>query len=84
MAINLSLVTLNVINFLWRRNVDTGTIGPFILSIVSVIMLLVSGWLGGEMVFRYGVAVLPVDELAVHKPHEEHEGFFGMKLHHRH
>ena len=30
---------------------------PFMLSIVGVLILLVSGWLGGELVYRYGLAV---------------------------
>ena len=32
---------------------DTG----LVLSVVSVVLLLGTGWLGGEMVYRYGVAV---------------------------
>lgn len=83
MSINLSLVTLYVINVLWRRNTDPSVTGPFILSIFTVILLLLSGWLGGEMIFRHGVAVLPVDELKAHQPAGE-ENIFGLKLHHRH
>src|SRR6476620_5402701 len=30
---------------------------PFVLSFVGVLILLVSGWLGGELVYRYGLAV---------------------------
>jgi uncharacterized membrane protein len=30
---------------------------PFALSIVGVALILVSGWLGGELVYRYGLAV---------------------------
>ena len=30
---------------------------PFVLSVVGVILITVSGWLGGELVFRHGVAV---------------------------
>jgi uncharacterized membrane protein len=30
---------------------------PFLLSVVGVILITISGWLGGEMVFRHGVAV---------------------------
>lgn len=38
---------------------------PFVLSVLGVILITISGWLGGEMVFRYGVAVeaQPTDEL---------------------
>ena len=28
---------------------------PFLLSLVGVILISISGWLGGELVFRYGV-----------------------------
>lgn len=30
---------------------------PFLLSLVGVILISISGWLGGELVFRYGVGV---------------------------
>ena len=30
---------------------------PLILSVVGVILITISGWLGGEMVFKHGVAV---------------------------
>jgi uncharacterized membrane protein len=30
---------------------------PFVLSLVGVILITISGWLGGEMVFKHGVAV---------------------------
>jgi uncharacterized membrane protein len=30
---------------------------PVVLSVLGVILITISGWLGGEMVFRHGVAV---------------------------
>ncbi len=30
---------------------------PFVLSVVGVILITISGWLGGELVFKHGVAV---------------------------
>jgi uncharacterized membrane protein len=30
---------------------------PFLLSLLGVILITISGWLGGELVFRYGVGV---------------------------
>lgn len=86
MGINLSLVTMYVLNFLWRRNVEPADIGPVILSVVAVLVLLVSGWLGGEMVYVHGIAVEPVEAPKQDKPLiEEHEKtFFGLRLHHRH
>jgi hypothetical protein len=57
MALNLTIVALYVINA-WTRmagsvsaNVSLG------LSLVAIALLLVSGWLGGKMVFEDGVAV---------------------------
>jgi uncharacterized membrane protein len=32
---------------------------PLALSVVGVILISISGWLGGELVYRYGVAVNP-------------------------
>ncbi len=55
MAINLGIVVLYIINSWMRRRGVTG--GLVWLSIVSVGLLLVSGWLGGKMVYVLGVAV---------------------------
>jgi len=30
---------------------------PIVLSVVGVIVVTISGWLGGELVFKHGVAV---------------------------
>ena len=86
MSINLSLVTLYVLNFLWRLNSETAAIGPLVLSIVAVLMLAFSGWLGGEMVYVHGVGVGPVDESKIPKPllNERNEPRRGLHLHHRH
>ncbi len=55
MTINLAIVVLYIINsWLRRRGVTDGLVW---LSIVSVGLLLVSGWLGGKMVYVLGVAV---------------------------
>jgi uncharacterized membrane protein len=57
MAINLSIVALYVINA-WMRIADTA--GPnvtTILSLIAILLLLVSGWLGGQMVYVHQVAV---------------------------
>jgi uncharacterized membrane protein len=32
---------------------------PLGLSVLGVILITISGWLGGEMVFKHGVAVEP-------------------------
>lgn len=60
MAINLVAVVLYAIN-IWVRSgpegPGTGLSTPVMLSIVGVLLLLVSGWLGGQMVHVYGVGV---------------------------
>lgn len=60
MSLNLTIVALFVINFWWRISAGAGAraaMGPVWLSIVAVALLLVSGWLGGKLVFEGGVAV---------------------------
>lgn len=83
MSINLSLVTLYVLNFLWRRNAEGAPIGPFVLSFFAVLLLAVSGWLGGEMVYNRGVGVVPVDEKES-KLLDDRDDERGLHLHHRH
>jgi hypothetical protein len=59
MGLNLVIVVLYVINA-WMRW-DASTVAPagapLVLSVISILMLLVSGWLGGKMVYEAGVAV---------------------------
>ena len=57
MGLNLAIVVLYVVNA-WLRWADAATSGtPLLLSLVAIAMLLVSGWLGGKMVYVAGVAV---------------------------
>jgi uncharacterized membrane protein len=56
-AINLSLVVLYSVNIWLRVAGEIGAVLPFVLSIVGVALLGVSGWLGGELVYVHGVAV---------------------------
>jgi uncharacterized membrane protein len=35
---------------------------PFLLSLFGVILIAISGWLGGELVFRYGMGTTPRGE----------------------
>ena len=57
MVINLVIVALYVCNFLLRWPSGTGEGTPFLLSVLAVLLLLASGWLGGHMVFVHGAAV---------------------------
>src|SRR4051812_24144721 len=50
MGINLTVVVLFIINA-WLRHGHEGVGGtPFVLSIIGIALLVVSGWLGGKMV----------------------------------
>ena len=55
MALNLGIVVLYAINAWLRR--DGVTDGTIALSVLSVALLGVSGWLGGHMVYVHGAAV---------------------------
>ena len=64
MGLNLTIVALYVINA-WTR--VQGSVSPNVslwLSIIAIAMLLVSGWLGGKMVYEAGVAVHAADTAA--------------------
>ena len=57
MTINLTIVVLYVINFWLRSRMADGP-GHYVwLSLLTIILLVVSGWLGGKMVFVLGVGV---------------------------
>ena len=56
MGINLTVVALYAIN-LWLRSGSPEGEPPVWLSVIAILMLLVSGWLGGKMVYVHGVAV---------------------------
>lgn len=57
MAINLTVVVLYIVNA-WMRYRDEDNLQvPMLLSLVAIIMLVVSGWLGGKMVYEAGVGV---------------------------
>jgi uncharacterized membrane protein len=57
MCINLILVVLFIVNAALRFVGHPVLPGLIILSLISVILLGISGWLGGEMVYVHGAAV---------------------------
>ena len=57
MGINLAVVAIYVLNAWLRHNEPQNLKVPMLLSCVTVVMLLFSGWLGGKMVFEAGVGV---------------------------
>jgi uncharacterized membrane protein len=57
MAINLTVVALYVIN-LWMRLRTPEQPGNLVwLSVIAIGLLVISGWLGGKMVYVHGIAV---------------------------
>jgi uncharacterized membrane protein len=57
MTINLAVVVLYTGNA-WMRCRDEDNLHiPMLLSLIAIIMLVVSGWLGGKMVYEAGVGV---------------------------
>lgn len=57
MGINLTVVALYVVNAFLRHGDPQNLKVPMILSFVAIGLLLVSGWLGGKMVYEAGVGV---------------------------
>ena len=57
MAINLTVVALFVVNAWMRLNGADPRGTPVVLSGVALVLLVISGWLGGKMVYEYGVGV---------------------------
>jgi uncharacterized membrane protein len=60
--LNVIALLIFVASFYLRTTSGAGLVGgshtiPFVLSAVGVILITISGWLGGELVFRHGVAV---------------------------
>lgn len=61
MSLNLLVTGAYVVNFLWRQasygKDATVALGPLALSVVSLVLLAISGYLGGKLAFRFGVRV---------------------------
>src|SRR5947208_15829629 len=57
MLLNLAAVAIFAVNWLVRTRVGADSPWPLVLSIVGVIGVAVSGWLGGELVYAPRVGV---------------------------
>jgi len=57
MTINLLAVALYCVNFSLRMHRAPGNNLPIVLSAIGIVLIIISGWLGGEMVYVRGVAV---------------------------
>ena len=58
--LNIAALVVFAISFFLRIGSYSGLVGrkltiPFLLSLVGVILISISGWLGGELVFHYGI-----------------------------
>ena len=57
MVLNLCVVVLYVINWALRFHGPPVAPGPFVLSIIGILVLCISEWLGGTLVYEHRVAV---------------------------
>jgi uncharacterized membrane protein len=59
MLANVTAVVLEIVNFVLRLNNDDAirSVGIYISAIV-VLILVYSGWKGGELVFKHGIGVM--------------------------
>jgi uncharacterized membrane protein len=73
MSLNLTVTVLYVIGFFIRGGAGAGSVGwgPLVLSAVALATLGVSGYLGGELAYRYGVRV--ADETTQAHGYEQEE-----------
>jgi uncharacterized membrane protein len=68
MSINLTIVALYVVNAWLRANASVVGGVPLALSVLAIAMLLVSGWLGGKMVYLSHVGVTDEQPAATAAP----------------
>jgi uncharacterized membrane protein len=61
MSLNLTVTVAYALNFWWRHASSSGSTeisaGQLVLSVLSLLALGVSGFLGGKLAYRYGVRV---------------------------
>ncbi len=77
MGINLTVVVLYVINAWMRHGQPESLTLPMALSLIAIGLLVVSGWLGGKMVYEAGVGVSAAgegSEAAAQPPRQRHAG----------
>jgi uncharacterized membrane protein len=68
---NALVLVLSFFNFMNRSsdNADTVSMLGLSLSFIQVLILLVTGWLGGELSYRYRVGIMERDENRSELPH---------------
>lgn len=56
MAFNLVVMAMYAADLAWRSSAGFG-LGPVLLAAGALVFLTVSGWLGGELVYKHGMGV---------------------------
>jgi uncharacterized membrane protein len=67
MLINLGIVGLYALNLFLRLGSAPGAVLPIALSSLGMVLLGVSGWLGGELVYVHHIGVEPQSESKVQR-----------------
>ena len=62
MVLNLAAVAVFAVNWFVRTRVGSDSPWPLVLSIVGVVGVAISGWLGGELVYVHRVGVEEEDD----------------------
>jgi uncharacterized membrane protein len=57
MVLNLAAVAIFALNWYVRTRVTPDSQWPLVLSVIGVVGIIISGWLGGELVYRERVGV---------------------------
>ena len=58
MGINLLVVVMYIANAWMRHGNPDSLRTPMLLSLIAIVLLVISGWLGGKMVYEAGVGVV--------------------------
>ena len=65
MILNMFIIVLFAIDLYDRTSMPPYAMTPVILSIIGVVLLGISGWIGGEMVYVHGVAIEPQTDVKI-------------------
>lgn len=67
---NVAVIGLTVVNVSIRAGDLAGAIAPsgLILSLIGLLLLIVSGWYGGELSYRHQIGVVAPERPAAHHP----------------
>jgi len=64
MGLNITVCGAYAVQLFFRSTTDEVPVGAFVVSILSLLVLSISGWLGGKLSYRYGVRVASESEQA--------------------